>query len=77
MFVMGVLVAALRAFTVTLAARLVIAAMMGSAVLAIINGMVRGWLALHLAGAPVGRRNSHSDQPFNIAQISPFLVVAK
>jgi hypothetical protein len=76
MFVMGVLVAALRAITIALPARLVITTMMGSAVLAI-NGVVCGRLGLGLAGAPVGRRDSHPDQPFNITQIGPFLVVAK
>ena len=36
-----------------------------------------GWMRRRLAGAAVRDRNRHTDQPFDVAEIGPLLVIAK
>ena len=36
-----------------------------------------GWMSPRLAGAAVGRRDRHADEPLDIAQIGAFLVIAE
>src|SRR5262249_54791061 len=59
-----------------LAVLLVFAPVMGPAVLAV-GCMVRSRVRRRLAGATVGCRNCHADQPFDVAEIGPLFVIAK
>src|SRR5262249_22065242 len=66
----------MMAVVALLAVLLVFAPVMRPAVLAI-GGMVRSGMCRRLVGAPICRRDRHADQAFDVAGISPLLVIAK
>src|SRR5262245_52759285 len=74
--VMTLRVAALRAVAAILSARLLVVAVVSMAILAI-GCVMLGWLRLRPAGASVGGRDGHSDQPLDITQVGPLRMVAE
>src|SRR5262245_9090629 len=69
-------VATLRAVATILSARLLVISVVSMAILAIGRVMLRR-LRLSPAGTSIGGRDSHSDQPFDVTQIGPLLVVTE
>ena len=66
----------MMAMAAILGARLVLAALMRSTILAI-GGVVRGGMRRQLAGAPICRRNRDADQPLDIAEVGALLVITE
>jgi hypothetical protein len=74
--VMTLGVAALRAIAAILPALLMVVMVVPVAVLTV-SRVMRGRLRLRPAGTPVGGGNGHSDQPLDVTQIGPFLMITE
>ena len=68
--------AALWAIAAILPTWLMVVVVVSMAVLAI-GGVMLGWSGLRAAGAPVGSRDGHPDQPLDITQVRALLMVTE